>query len=1055
VNLRPARPARWLAAFALLASLITAMAGTYGIAEAAFPGQNGKIAFESNRDGNLEIYVMNADGSGQTRLTNDPANDDVPTWSPDGGKIAFESNRDGNYEIYVMNADGSGQTRLTNGPSQDRVPTWSPDGSKIAFSSDRDGNDEIYVMNADGSGQTRLTNDPTQDFLPAWSPVGGKIAFTSIRGSNQEIVAMNADGSGQTVLTNSAADDYGPDWSPDGSRISFYTFRGGNYEVYVMNADGTNQTNVTNDPATDGEPAWSPDGGKIVFDSTRDGNGEIYAMNANGTGQVNLTNNAAYDDDPDWQRLPAQGGGAGGKIAFTSYRDGDGEIYVMNADGSGQTNLTNDLAFDGRPAWSPDGTKIAFESDRAGSGNYEIYVMNADGSGVTRLTNNSANDVDPDWSPDGERIVFTSLRDGNSEIYVMDADGSDQTNLTNSGLSSESAPAWSPNGAKVAFERSNEIYVMNSDGSNPENLTNNAALDLYPAWSPDGSRIAFWSSRDGNEELYAMNADGSGQTRLTSNLAADQEPAWSPDGGRIAFTSGRDGNTEIYVMNANGSGQTNRTNNGASDSYPDWQPTGVQGLGKDLYDPNVRMADNFFPPDVGNQLIVADADAACAPNSALDQPSTIHVTRTTPFPGGPGGGGSASIPGAPQGGWAFGSITWSLDVTIGPQTNPAVASFWPLNDNGVPASAPMDSGGLNTGAIQSITGTFTIDPGNDGVGVIRGTVSGGPNAANWAVCRKFVNETTESPIQGGLVTGSFYMINAGVLTYHVRIGPPDFFGETGDATAYFMNSLSTAKDCPTCSPHDGARAGHFRMEFGTTVLGGGMSQTSDGGGPGAVTVEPIPDVTITFSDVTSSGATNVVKTTDAPSLPGGFHLAEGSFYEIFTTAGYTPPITVCFPTDGLSAPAILHYEGGAWVAVATTVVGDQACGQVNSLSPFAVGYTHIYDVSGPFQPVDPQPTVNTMKAGRTVPVKFKLGGDHGLHVFADGYPASQNTPCAGGASTDPVEATSSVNSGLSYDAATGTYQYNWKTLGDWKGQCRTLILRFSDDQELKANFKFN
>ncbi len=282
-------------------------------AQAAFPGANGKIAFTSEQDGNPEIYAMNADGTGPVRLTNNTAGDYAPAWSPDGAKIAFNSDRDGKHEVYVMNADGSGQTNLTNNAANDYYPDWSPDGMKIAFTSERDGNPEIYVMNADGSAQTRLTNNMALDEAPAWSPDGRKIAFDSDRDGDSEIYVMNANGSGQTRLTNNTpAFDHYPDWSPDGAKIAFGSNRvgPGSYgpDVYVMDAvdgdgdgNGDNLIRLTFDLIDDDTPAWSPDGTKIAFRSDRVGPLQVYVMNVDGSGQTNLTGDSSQNYGPHWQ----------------------------------------------------------------------------------------------------------------------------------------------------------------------------------------------------------------------------------------------------------------------------------------------------------------------------------------------------------------------------------------------------------------------------------------------------------------------------------------------------------------------------------------------------------------------------------------------------------------------------------------------------------------------------------------------------------------------------------------------------------------------------------
>jgi Tol biopolymer transport system component len=265
-----------------------------------------QIAFVSNRDGNYEIYKMNMDGTGQTRITNDASIDDYPSWSPDGTEIAFASNRDGDYEIYVLNSDGSGVTQLTSNASVDIYPRWSADGTKIAFQSDRDGNEEIYIMNSDGSSQTNLTNDPDADYEPCWSPDGTRIAFTTHRALTSiytDIYVTNSDGSGiATRLTPSNATDQLSSWSPDGVYIAYTRMSMTDYYIVRMDSDGTNHTDLDLIAGTVNRyPSWTPDSSRIVFYSDRPGSGadnEIYIMGYNGSNPASLTNNTADDKNP-------------------------------------------------------------------------------------------------------------------------------------------------------------------------------------------------------------------------------------------------------------------------------------------------------------------------------------------------------------------------------------------------------------------------------------------------------------------------------------------------------------------------------------------------------------------------------------------------------------------------------------------------------------------------------------------------------------------------------------------------------------------------------------
>lgn len=271
-----------------------------------------------------------------------------------------------------------------------------------------------------------------------------------------------------------------------GSWLAYSSSVNNNSDIYVLNVDAVlqNQTpmakRLTSNPATDFDPTWSPDGMHIAFRSQRDGNDEIYIMNSDGTCQTNLTNNPLGDWSPAWSP-------DGKQIAFARFFDNNQftDIAIINLDGSGLKRLTHGSGE--YPAWSPDGTRIAFASAR--EGNYEIYVMNADGTGQTRLTDNPAYDMSPTWSPDGTQLAFDTQRD-------------------------DYPPA--ENGIGPEFE----IHIMNADGSKDMRLTNNTDEDRFPSWSTN-DLIAF--SRNGS--LFIMNPNGTGQIKL---LDGGSFPAWRP-----------------------------------------------------------------------------------------------------------------------------------------------------------------------------------------------------------------------------------------------------------------------------------------------------------------------------------------------------------------------------------------------------------------------------------------------------------------------------------------------------------------------------------------------
>jgi Tol biopolymer transport system component len=290
-----------------------------GAADASVSGENGKIAFVTDRDGNDEIYLMEADGGNPINLTNNPARDRDPAWSPDGRQIAFTTDRDGNNEIYVMDADGGNPINLTNNPGSDTDPAWSPNGRSIAFASGAG----IFVIETSGEGRTRLTRaDPGEiewalgasDGSATWSPDGERIAFVRTfdgptpAAMTAPVYTVAADGSGVPVhFADGGWNNAGIDWAPDGAYLAVGRVSSHDKWSSVALISESGETGLPNPGGWThaADPAVSPDGARIAVAAANINrvSSEIMVMDIDGANPINLTDHPAWDHQPAWQPL--------------------------------------------------------------------------------------------------------------------------------------------------------------------------------------------------------------------------------------------------------------------------------------------------------------------------------------------------------------------------------------------------------------------------------------------------------------------------------------------------------------------------------------------------------------------------------------------------------------------------------------------------------------------------------------------------------------------------------------------------------------------------------
>lgn len=555
---------------------------------------DGVLAYYSERDGNAEIYLMNADGSAERRLTFNEADDYSPAWSPDGERIAFESDRNDpnpvrcfpncTYDLYVMNADGTGERQLTDTPYiSETNADWSPDGTQIMYDADvgGDGNGEIYVLNVEdalvsAAEPKRLTDGKSDDRFADWSPDGTQIAFSSKRDGNWEIYVMNADGTDPRRMTDNAVNDFFPDWSPDGTQIAYFVMpanlaaRG--QDLYIMNADGSDARQLTDtQPIVDEDPAWSPDGKRLAFQSDRDGNFEIYLINVDGTNEQRLTTNHTQEYWPAWRpvavpppaaaAVPANSTGLSGPY-LGQQTPGSSPVRFASALIKGNLHTSPTFTPDGKEAyWSMQGAQIY--TTRLENGYWTQPEPVAFSASMTDYR-------DPFISPSGDRLFFLSKGEipnsglpEKENIWYVERTGSAWGEPQPLGVEVNSLELhW-----QVSVNSLGDIYFTSRntgcediyfsrylDGryAKPERLGEAVNTDdlceTTPYIAPDGSYLIFsrWDLNNGNSPTrlyisYAGQDGGWTKAVLIEQVAYGLCPLVSPDGKYLFFLSSPQG----------------------------------------------------------------------------------------------------------------------------------------------------------------------------------------------------------------------------------------------------------------------------------------------------------------------------------------------------------------------------------------------------------------------------------------------------------------------------------------------------------------------------------
>ena len=489
-----------------------------------------------------DVFIAPADGDGEARpLDPGPDIQSYPRPSPDGSVILFRGNRAGTSDLWALPVEGGEPRQLTSGPTEDYNGGWSPDGSMIAFNRIDQGRQTAWIYSVEDGSERQLSTEGYESFNGiGWSPDSREILVHSRRTGLLDIWAYPVDGGEPRQITRDIRTDNGGSYSPDGRWVAFHSERGGQDDVWVIPAAGGAASRVTDDPAEEFDIRWRPDGRGLTF--ARDENvSHVYALEPGGEARAITTGDEdrfLFDVSPD-----------GEWIVHGIESAGNDDIHLTRVDGTESRPLVTSPVDDDAARWSPDGSTIAFLSNRGGD--FNLFTIDVESGETMQLTTIPAQL--PRWSPSGDRIAFVSVGEGSApDLWVVPADGGEPARVTNG---ARAAPwiRWSPAGESLLYTGAqpggvgSAVFRVPVDGGPPVQLTPDSVEEAwYPEWSPDGSAIAYtgFTGPETAFDIFVADADGTDHRRLTEYPAWETGPRWSPDGSELYFMTQEGGETD-------------------------------------------------------------------------------------------------------------------------------------------------------------------------------------------------------------------------------------------------------------------------------------------------------------------------------------------------------------------------------------------------------------------------------------------------------------------------------------------------------------------------------